>query len=120
AVADVSQEQIDHSLQTLKKIQRISNRVKVEAVNQYIGLDAFRKVIDSGADVILLATPPGFRPVHLGACIAATKHVFCEKPVATDAPGIRSVLKTVDEAKEKKLCLVSGFCWRYNQMIQDT
>jgi myo-inositol 2-dehydrogenase/D-chiro-inositol 1-dehydrogenase len=120
AVADVTQGQIDHSLETLKKIPRIAGRVKVEAVNQYIGLDAFQKVVDSGADVILLATPPGFRPVHLAACIAAKKHVFCEKPVATDAFGIRSVLKTVDDAKQKNLCLVAGFCWRYNQMIQDT
>ncbi len=119
AVADVTQAQVDKSLETLKKISRIANRVKVEAVNQYLGLDAFQKVIDSGADVILLATPPGFRPVHLAACIAAKKHVFCEKPVATDAFGIRSVLKTVEDAKQKNLSLVAGFCWRYNQMIQD-
>lgn len=120
AVADVTQEQIDKSLETLKRISRIADRVKVESSKQFLGLDAFQKVIDSNADVILLATPPGFRPVHLAACIAAGKHVFCEKPVATDAPGIRAVLKTADDAKQKKLCLVAGFCWRYNQMIQDT
>src|SRR5512140_2096962 len=56
AVADVTQAQVDKSLETLKKIPRIAPRVKVEAVNQYLGLDAFQKVIDSGADVILLAT----------------------------------------------------------------
>lgn len=120
AVADIDQAKIDHSLATLKKIQRIAGRVKVETVNQYLGLDAYQKVIDSGADVILLATPPGFRPVHLAACIRANKHVFCEKPVSTDPVGIRSVLKTTEDAREKKLCLVAGFCWRYNQMIQDT
>src|ERR1017187_5377493 len=91
AVADVTQDQIDKSLQTLQRIQRIAPRVKVESVHRYLGLDAFQKVIDSGVDVVLLATPPGFRPVHLAACIAAGKNVFCEKPVATDAPGIRAV-----------------------------
>ena len=69
---------------------------------------------------MLLATPPGFRPTHLAACIDANKHVFCEKPIATDAPGVRSVLATSEKAKQKNLSLVAGFCWRYNNMIQDT
>ena len=63
---------------------------------------------------------PGFRPQHLAACIDANKHVFCEKPIATDAPGVRSVLATAEKAREKNLNLVSGFCWRYSNMIQDT
>ena len=120
AVADIDQSQIDHSLQTLGKVQKISDRVKVEAPKQFLGLNAYQQVIDAGVDVVLLATPPGFRPEHLGACIAAGKHVFCEKPVSTDAPGIRSVLETVDRAKEKNVSLVAGFCWRYNSMIVDT
>ena len=120
AVADIAQEQADHGLETLKKIQKIAGRVKVEPSKIYLGLDAYQHVIESGVDVVLLATPPGFRPRHLGACIAAGKHVFCEKPVATDAPGIRSVLQTVDMAKQKNLALVAGFCWRYNDMIVDT
>ncbi len=117
AVADIDQSQVDHSLETLKKIQKISGRVKVESTKTFLGLDAYRKLIDSGVDVVLLATPPGFRPGHLAACINSGKHVFCEKPVSTDAPGIRSVLETVDKAKEKNLNLVAGFCWRYNAMI---
>ena len=120
AVADIAQEQADHGLETLRKIQKIAGRVKVEPSKIYLGLDAYQHVIESGVDVVLLATPPGFRPRHLGACIAAGKHVFCEKPVATDAPGIRSVLQTVDMAKQKNLALVAGFCWRYNDMIVDT
>ncbi len=119
AVADIDQDRITSSLETLKKIQRISNRVKVESSKQFIGLDAYQKVVDN-SDVVLLATPPGFRPVHLAATIAAGRHVFCEKPVSTDAPGIRSVLATVEQAKQKKLSLVAGFCWRYNSMIVDT
>jgi predicted dehydrogenase len=66
---------------------------------------------------VLLATPPGFRPVHLDACIRAGKHVFCEKPIATDAPGVRAVLATSELARQKNLSLVAGFCWRYNNKI---
>lgn len=120
AVADIDQAQIDKSLATLKKIQKISGRVKVDPSKQFLGLDAYQKVIDSGVDVVLLATPPGFRPGHLQACVAGGRHIFCEKPVSTDAPGIRSVLKTVEAAKEKNLNLVAGFCWRYNDMIVET
>jgi myo-inositol 2-dehydrogenase / D-chiro-inositol 1-dehydrogenase len=76
-------------------------------------LDAYQKVIDSGVDVVLLASPPGFRPVHLRAAVNAGKHIFCEKPMATDAAGVRSVLASVKAAKEKKIALVAGFCWRY-------
>jgi predicted dehydrogenase len=120
AVADIDQSQIDNSLRNLKRITKIADRVKVETATQFLGLDAFQKVIDSKVDVVLLATPPGFRPYHLAACIAANKHVFCEKPVSTDAPGVRSVMATADQAKQKNLSLVAGFCWRYNNMIQDT
>jgi predicted dehydrogenase len=120
SVADIDQAQIDKSLGTLKKIQRISSRVKVEGTQQHLGLDAWQKVVSSGADVILLATPPGFRPAHLAACVAAGKHIFAEKPVATDVPGIRVALKAAEDAKAKNLSLVAGFCWRYNQMIIDT
>jgi len=120
AVADIEQAQIDRCLQALKGKTKIAPRVKADPAGQYLGLDAFQKVIDSKVDVVLLATPPGFRPQHLAACIAANKHVFCEKPVSTDAPGVRSVMQTADQAKQKNLALVAGFCWRYNNMIQDT
>src|SRR5689334_22140013 len=92
----------------------VPGRLKVEDENKLIGLDAFQKVLDSGVDVVILATPPGFRPQHLKAAIAAGKHVFCEKPCATDAPGLRSVLESVEAAKKKNLALVAGFCWRYD------
>jgi predicted dehydrogenase len=120
AVADIDQSHVDKCLTTLKRIGKISERVTVETANQFLGLDAYQKVLDSGIDVVLLATPPGFRPTMLAASVEAGKNIFCEKPVATDAPGIRSVLATVDKAKQKNLSLVAGFCWRYNNMIQDT
>ena len=112
AMADVFEDQLKHSLRTLNS--EIGDKVKVDPDHCFIGLDAYQKVIDSGVDVVLLATPPGFRPEHLRAAVAAGKHIFCEKPVATDAPGIRSALASVEEARKKKLALVAGFCWRYD------
>lgn len=118
AVADIDQERADQCLERLKAVA--GPKVKVEAKNIFLGLDAYQKVIDSGVDVVLLATPPGFRPAHLRACIQAGKHVFCEKPVAVDAPGVRNVLETVKMASERKLSLVAGFCWRYSTHIKET
>ena len=120
AVADIDQDRIDNCLDTLKKIQRIAGRVQADPAKQFLGLDAYQKLIGSGVDTVLLATPPGFRPVHLAAVIGAGKHVFCEKPIATDAPGVRSVLETSELAKQKNLSLVAGFCWRYNNKILAT
>lgn len=122
AVADIDQGRIDESLDTLRKASRekANAKVKVEKVNQFVGLDAFQKLIHSDVDVVLLATPPGFRPTHLRAVIEAGKHVFCEKPIAVDAPGVRSVLETVKMAKAKNLNLVAGFCWRYANHIMAT
>ena len=87
--------------------------------NSFVGLDAYDKVINSGVDVVLLATPPGFRPQHLTAAVNANKHVFCEKPCATDSPGVREVMAAQKLAQSKNLALVAGFCWRYNNMIQE-
>ena len=111
AMGDAFEDQLQKSLQSLQKAHPES--VKVTPEKSFVGLDAYQKVIDSGVDVVLLATPPGFRPVHLKAAVDAGKHIFCEKPMATDAPGVRSVLDSVKAAKEKNLSLVAGFCWRY-------
>src|ERR1700730_9313631 len=108
AVADIDQAQVDQCLQSLRRIAKIADRVKTEPAKQFLGLDAYQKVVESGADVVLLPTPPGFRPLHLASCINANKHVFCEKPIATDAPGVRSVLDTAEKAKAKNLSLVAG------------
>lgn len=114
AVGDVHDDKLQVSLKSLREEASIGSRVKVTPETTFIGLDSYKKVLDSGVDVVLLATPPGFRPFHLRAAIEAGKHVFCEKPMATDAPGVRSVMASAKLAKEKKLALVSGFCWRYN------
>jgi myo-inositol 2-dehydrogenase / D-chiro-inositol 1-dehydrogenase len=112
AMGDAFEDQLQKSLHSLQKAH--PQKVKVTPENCFVGLDAYQKVIDSGVDVVLLATPPGFRPVHLKAAVDAGKHIFCEKPMATDAPGVRSVLESVKVAKQKSLSLVAGFCWRYD------
>lgn len=114
ALADVFPEQANAALASLQKEESLKDRVKVNPDHVFSGLDAYQKAIDCGVDLVLLATPPGFRPQHLKAAVAAGKHVFCEKPMATDAPGVRSVLESVKVAKEKKTALVAGFCWRYD------
>ncbi len=120
AVADVFQPKIDAALEHLGRISKIADRVKVEKPKEFVGLDAYQKVLDSGIDVVLIAPPPGFHAMHLAAAVEAGKHIFAEKPAATDAPGIRSVLESAEKAASKNLSLVSGFCWRYNDMIVDT
>jgi len=120
AVGDVFQPQIDASLAELGRIGKIAGQVKVDKANQFVGLDAYQKVLDSGIDVVIIAPPPGFHALHLAAAVDAGKHIFCEKPAATDAPGIRSVLASADKAASKNLSLVAGFCWRYNDMVIDT
>src|SRR5207244_7459870 len=101
AMGDVFSDRLEQSLKSLTK--DVPDKVKVDEAHRFIGFDAYQKVIDSGVDVVLLATPPGFRPNHLKAAVAAGKHIFTEKPMAVDAPGVRSVLESVEEAKKKNL-----------------
>jgi predicted dehydrogenase len=112
AMGDIFEDRLEGAYTALTTID--AGRVKVDKKRKFIGFDAYQKVIDSGVDVVLLTTPPAFRPDQLTAAIEAGKHVFCEKPVAVDAPGIRKVLAAAKKAQEKNLSLVSGFCFRYD------
>jgi len=114
AMGDVVKSQLDGSLKVLKQQEGIASRVDVKPEMQFIGLDAYLKVIDSGVDVVLLTTPPGFRPQHIKAAVAAKKHIFAEKPMGTDAAGVRSALEAVKAAQSNGKCFVSGFCYRYS------
>ncbi|MEW6301947.1 MAG: Gfo/Idh/MocA family oxidoreductase [Verrucomicrobiota bacterium] len=113
AMGDVFESQIEKSLNNLHK-EGHGPKLNVPKERQFVGLDAYLKVINSGVDLVILTTPPGFRPVQFQAAVDAGKHVFLEKPMATDAPGLRSVMESVKKAKEKKLAVVAGFCWRYD------
>jgi predicted dehydrogenase len=118
AMADAFQDRLDKSLENVTK--EAAAQVRVAEDHRFVGLDAGDRLIQSGVDVVVLAAPPAFRPAHLRACVDGGKHVFCEKPVAVDAPGMRSVLESVRIAKEKKLSIVSGFCWRYSTPHRET
>src|SRR4051812_33659422 len=112
AMADVFEQQLENSLKALQREN--PDKVNVVPEKKFIGLDAYQKLLNSGVDVVLLATPPGFRPTHLRAAVEAGKHIFCEKPMSTDAVGVHSVIESAKMAKEKGLSLVAGFCWRYD------
>lgn len=113
AMADAFGDALNSSLTHLKNNQAISARVNVTEEHKFVGLDAYKKVIDS-CDVVLLASPPGFRPAHFKYAVEAGKHIFTEKPMATDAPGVRSIMESVEISKQKKLAVCAGFCWRYD------
>ena len=107
------------SLETSEDTADLKGKLDVPPERRFIGWDAYKQVIAS-CDVILLATSPHFRPLHLAAAVAAGKHVFVEKPIATDAPGIRSVRATCELARQKKLSIVSGLCYRYEHKKRAT
>ena len=97
AMGDVFEDRLEEAHSALLKIT--GDKIKVENKNKFIGFDSYLKVIDSGVDVVLLTTPPAFRPDHLTAAVNAGKHVFCEKPVAVDAPGVHKVMAAAKMAQ---------------------
>lgn len=101
AMGDVFKDRIESSLGDLKKT--VADKIDVPADRQFVGLDAFEKVLASDINYVILATPPGFRPQHLKAAVAAGKHIFSEKPLAVDGPGIRTCFELYEQAKAKKL-----------------
>jgi len=120
AMGDAFSDRLESSLAALKKDKEVGQKVNVKPEQCFTGFDAYKQVIDSGVDVVLLCEPPHFRPSHFKYAIEKGKHVFAEKPVAVDAPGVRSVLATCEEAKKKNLSVVSGLCLRYDVGFQET
>ncbi|HYG76954.1 MAG TPA: Gfo/Idh/MocA family oxidoreductase [Planctomycetota bacterium] len=119
AMGDTFSDRLEGSLSNLKKCSA-GSKVDVAPDKKFVGFDCYKQVIDSGVDVVLLASPPHFRPAHLKYAVEKGKHVFAEKPVAVDGPGVRSVLATCEEAKKKNLSIVSGLCWRYHNPKRET
>ena len=120
AMADAFDDRLQMSLRSLSAEQDVAGKVDVPPEQQFVGFDAYQKLLATDVDVVLLTTPPHFRPIQLKASIDAGKHVFAEKPVAVDAPGVHSVLKTCAEAKRKNLSVVSGLCIRYDGGFRET
>ncbi|MDF1658458.1 MAG: Gfo/Idh/MocA family oxidoreductase [Verrucomicrobiales bacterium] len=120
AMADISREQLDLSRETLKKNAPSPDQVTVSPENEFVGLEAYQRVMDLGdIDVVILTTPPGFRPFHFEAAVQAGKHVFMEKPVAVDAAGIRRVLESAKQAKAKDLKVGVGLNRRHSPIHKE-
>jgi myo-inositol 2-dehydrogenase/D-chiro-inositol 1-dehydrogenase len=106
AMADAFPDRLQSSLKSISA--QHAKRVDVPEERQFVGFDAYQQAIAADVDLVILATPPGFRPLHFAAAVEAGKHVFMEKPVAVDAPGVRTVLKAAEVAKQKSLCVGVG------------
>ncbi len=111
ALGDVFQDRIDGCKNKLKE----NKQVTVPEENCFVGFDAFEKVIDSGVDLIILATPPHFRPEHFAAAVEARKNVFMEKPVAVDPVGARSIIASSKKAEALSLVVGTGTQRRHNR-----
>ena len=103
-----------------ERVKGIAGKYKLAADKTFAGLDAYKGVIDSGVDMVIMATPPGFRPYHFKAAIEAGKHVFFEKPVAVDPIGVRMVIAAAEVAGQKKLGVVAGTQRRHQLAFQET
>jgi len=113
AMADVFKNRLDSSRQILKN--KFGDKVDVSEDRCFVGFDGYKKAIDSigKGGVVILATPPAFRPLHLEYAVDKGVHVFMEKSFAVDAPGIRRVLKAGERAKEKNLKIAGGLMSRH-------
>jgi predicted dehydrogenase len=125
ALADAFQDRLDECKKTLTnfankdKVKQLGNKVDV-GDRCFVGLDAYEKLLKTDVNYVILATSPGFRPIHLAAAIAANKNIFTEKPVAVDAPGYHKVMDVYEEANKKKLAVGAGTQRRHQLAYQET
>jgi predicted dehydrogenase len=126
AMADVFEDKLEGSLARLRDprfagqragydsrtreevVASVQKRIRVEPDHHFVGFDAYKKLIASDVDIVMLCTPPGYRPIHFEAAVEAGKHVFTEKPIATDPVGARRFMTAARKSEEKKLTVVSG------------
>jgi myo-inositol 2-dehydrogenase / D-chiro-inositol 1-dehydrogenase len=111
AVADAFRDSVDRCCGSIAA--QYKDRVDVPEERKFVGLDAYKKALETDAAVVLMCSPPGFRPVQFEAAVKAGKHVFMEKPLAVDAPGIRRIIAANEEAKRKSLAVAVGFHMRH-------
>ena len=117
AMADAFGDRMETAAKALQS--RYPEQVTVDSARHFDGFDGCRKLLDSGVDVAILAEPPHFRPIHIDQCVAAGVHLFIEKPMAVDAPGVRRVLAAGEMARQKQLSFVSGFETRYSAGVRE-
>jgi myo-inositol 2-dehydrogenase / D-chiro-inositol 1-dehydrogenase len=109
AMADIFEDRMESSIRRTQGLRpELSSRFKVAPDKRFIGFDAYKKLINSGVDIVMLATHPAYRPMHFEAAVEAGKHVFCEKPFGTDATGVHRFMAAAKKSVEKKLTVKSG------------
>ena len=120
-MADAFADRLDTSLNNLRATFKDQpEKVKVTPETSFVGLDGIDKVLATDVDVVILTTPPGFRPEYFEKTVKAGKHAFVEKPIAVDAPGYRRFMEAARLSKEKGLGVQSGFCWRSHYLERET
>ena len=120
AMADVFSERLEASLKFLSAIDEIRDRIDVPPERRFLGFDAYQKAIDCGVDLVLLTTSPHFRPIHYPAAVRSGKHVYMEKPVAVDAPGVRLIQEANKEARKNGLAVAVGFQRRHEDSCRQS
>ena len=120
AMADAFQDRLDSCYKEITgdDFENLKSKIDVPADRRFVGFDAYLKAIPL-ADVVILTTPPGFRPLHFEAAVNAGKHIFMEKPVATDPAGVQRVLAAAEKAKAKKLNVVVGLQRHYQTSYRE-
>jgi predicted dehydrogenase len=117
AACDIFEDRLNDGVKNLKQVYK--DRVACDG-KMFTGFDGYKQVIDSDIDVVLLTSTPGFRPIHFAYAIEKGKHVFMEKPHATDASGVRTVVESAKKAKDKGLAVCSGFTYRADTHKRET
>ena len=116
ALGDLFAEPMERSVKDLSKYDELRARIDVPPERRFSGFEAYEKVLASGVDLVLFATPPHFRPIHFAAAAAAGKHVFLEKPCCVDAPGYRQLLAAAETAQARRLSVVVGLQRRHQAL----
>lgn len=122
-VGELFEDHLETNLAWLRDANRhpkIQGQIKVTPENRFMGFNAFEKVMASDCDLVILATPPGYRPQHFEAAVKADKHVFCEKPFGTDPVGVKRFMDAARESERKKLTVVSGAQRRFQKEYVET
>ncbi|MCZ2343805.1 MAG: Gfo/Idh/MocA family oxidoreductase [Bacteroidales bacterium] len=122
AVCDIFKDRAEHKLKELRGAQggKHADRITATPDTIFSGFDGYKQAIDSGVDYVILATSPGFRPLHFAYAVEKNKHVFMEKPHAVDAAGVRSVIETAKKAEQKNLGVCGGYTYRYDLGKRET
>ena len=118
ALADVFPDRLQQAYRRIKGEH--PDKTRVDPERRFVGLHAYRDLLAADVDLVILATPPGFRPLHFAAAVEAGKHVFLETPVAVDVPGVRRVLSASAAAREKRLAVAVGLQRRHDAAYQET